>query len=169
MSLAQTYMYVYSYVELLYEVMISTSSDFKLHVDQHVYMYEYCIYFVPICIQEILDADDTPLKSHTGQIMARDIVQFVPFRELMRKSASVVGLQFLKDWLRALSFHMYMYMCSAFCNTCNCASCMGMGLEPCKFGLENQAEKYLTITSSYAFKRAPRGNVKCIALPMYTA
>ncbi|KAL5473586.1 hypothetical protein EMCRGX_G028088 [Ephydatia muelleri] len=35
---------------------------------------------------EILDADDTPLRSHNGQTMARDIVQFVPFRELMRKA-----------------------------------------------------------------------------------
>eukprot|EP00731_Ephydatia_muelleri_P028931 Em0020g575a len=35
---------------------------------------------------EILDADDTPLRSRNGQTMARDIVQFVPFRELMRKA-----------------------------------------------------------------------------------
>ena len=53
-------------------------------------MYSTCI----SSYQEILDADDTPLKNHQGQAMARDIVQFVPFREVMRKSgpaASVVG------------------------------------------------------------------------------
>ena len=37
-------------------------------------------------IQEILDADDTPLRDHSGHTMARDIVQFVPFRELMKKA-----------------------------------------------------------------------------------
>ncbi|KAL5473575.1 hypothetical protein EMCRGX_G028072 [Ephydatia muelleri] len=35
---------------------------------------------------EVLDADDTPLKSQSGQAMARDIVQFVPFREIMKKA-----------------------------------------------------------------------------------
>ncbi|KAL5473574.1 hypothetical protein EMCRGX_G028070 [Ephydatia muelleri] len=35
---------------------------------------------------EILDADDAPLMDHQGKQMARDIVQFVPFRELMRKA-----------------------------------------------------------------------------------
>ena len=37
-------------------------------------------------LQEMLDADDTPLKSQSGQAMARDIVQFVPFREIMKKA-----------------------------------------------------------------------------------
>ena len=37
-------------------------------------------------IQEILDADDTPLRDYSGHTMARDIVQFVPFRELMKKA-----------------------------------------------------------------------------------
>ena len=46
-------------------------------------------------LQEVLDADDAPLKSQSGQAMARDIVQFVPFREIMRKAGpngSVVGV-----------------------------------------------------------------------------
>eukprot|EP00731_Ephydatia_muelleri_P028945 Em0020g589a len=34
---------------------------------------------------EILDGDDTPLKDQREQQTARDIVQFVPFREVMRK------------------------------------------------------------------------------------
>ena len=37
-------------------------------------------------MQEILDADDTPLKDQRGQQIARDIVQFVPFREVMEKN-----------------------------------------------------------------------------------
>ena len=37
-------------------------------------------------IQEILDADDTPLRDRSGQMMTRDIVQFVPFREVMKKA-----------------------------------------------------------------------------------
>ncbi|KAL5473572.1 hypothetical protein EMCRGX_G028068 [Ephydatia muelleri] len=41
---------------------------------------------------EILDADDTPLKNHQGQAMARDIVQFVPFREVMRKSGPAASV-----------------------------------------------------------------------------
>ncbi|KAL5473582.1 hypothetical protein EMCRGX_G028082 [Ephydatia muelleri] len=35
---------------------------------------------------EVLDGDDTPLKDHHGQQIARDIVQFVPFREVMEKN-----------------------------------------------------------------------------------
>lgn len=31
---------------------------------------------------EVLDADETPLKNRRGDVMKRDIVQFVPFREL---------------------------------------------------------------------------------------
>ena len=47
--------------------------------------------------------------------MARDIVQFMPFRELMGKSGastSVVGLQFLK----AIGLVPYAFTC-----TCTCA------------------------------------------------
>ena len=38
--------------------------------------------------QESLDADDTPLKDSTGNTMERDIVQFVPFREIMGKAGA---------------------------------------------------------------------------------
>ena len=51
-------------------------------------------------MQEILDADDTPLKDHHGQQMARDIVQFVPFREVMEKD----GLNGCVVWLHRVPY-----------------------------------------------------------------
>lgn len=39
-------------------------------------------------LQEVLDADDTPLRNRRGELMKRDIVQFVPFRELNSKSGA---------------------------------------------------------------------------------
>jgi hypothetical protein len=41
---------------------------------------------------EVLDADDTPLRSRRGELMKRDIVQFVPFRELSSKSGANFSL-----------------------------------------------------------------------------
>jgi hypothetical protein len=32
-------------------------------------------------LQEVLDADDAPLKNKFGEVMSRDIVQFVPLRK----------------------------------------------------------------------------------------
>ena len=46
-----------------------------------------CVY-LSITLQEILDADDKPLIDRSNQTMVRDIVQFVSFRELMRKSGA---------------------------------------------------------------------------------
>ncbi|KAL5473555.1 hypothetical protein EMCRGX_G028048 [Ephydatia muelleri] len=46
---------------------------------------------------EILDADDTPLRDRSGQLMARDIVQFVPFREVMRKSETSLARETLAE------------------------------------------------------------------------
>ena len=59
-------------------------------------------------MQEVLDGDDTPLKDHHGQQIARDIVQFVPFREVMEKN----GPNGCVVWLnripyRAKCFHIY--------------------------------------------------------------
>ena len=63
------------------------------YVIVYTHMYMYIVYVNTnffshhfACKQEILDADDKPLKNHSGQTMARDIVQFVPFRDLMRKA-----------------------------------------------------------------------------------
>ena len=47
--------------------------------------FEICVY-LSIALQEILDADDKPLTDRSNQTMVRDIVQFVSFQELMRKS-----------------------------------------------------------------------------------
>ena len=63
--------------------------------------------------QEILDADDIPLRNHSGQLMARDIVQFVPFREIIRKSgSSLVGL---------LVLHMMYYVQDRMMFTDSCS------------------------------------------------
>jgi hypothetical protein len=52
------------------------------------------VYGVCVCVvlQEVLDADDTPLRSRRGELMKRDIVQFVPFRELSSKSGANFSL-----------------------------------------------------------------------------
>ena len=47
---------------------------------------------VCVVLQEVLDADDTPLRSRRGELMKRDIVQFVPFRELSSKSGANFSL-----------------------------------------------------------------------------
>lgn len=36
---------------------------------------------------EFLDSDDKLLSSHTGEVAARDIVQFVPFRDFQVSSS----------------------------------------------------------------------------------
>ena len=51
-------------------------------------------------MQEVLDGDDTPLKDHHGQQIARDIVQFVPFREVMEKN----GPNGCVVWLRRVPY-----------------------------------------------------------------
>ena len=46
-----------------------------------------------VCVlQEVLDADDTPLRNRRGELMKRDIVQFVPFRELSSRSGANFSL-----------------------------------------------------------------------------
>ena len=45
-----------------------------------------------VCVQEVLDADDTPLKNRRGELMKRDIVQFVPFRQLSSQSGTNFSL-----------------------------------------------------------------------------
>ena len=52
------------------------------------------VYGVCVCVvlQEVLDADDTPLRSRRGELMKRDIVQFVPFKELSSKSGANFSL-----------------------------------------------------------------------------
>ena len=44
------------------------------------------------CLQEVLDADDNPLKNRYGETMTRDIVQFVPFREFRSKGGADFSL-----------------------------------------------------------------------------
>lgn len=39
-------------------------------------------------LQEILDADDTPLVDRRGTKMSRDIVQFVPLRQFQRQGSN---------------------------------------------------------------------------------
>ena len=50
---------------------------------------EFCNYLPP---QEILDADDNPLKNKYGEKMSRDIVQFVPLREFKSKTGANFSL-----------------------------------------------------------------------------
>ena len=40
-----------------------------------------------ILLQEVLDADDNPLRDRHGNKMARDIVQFVPLRNFNTQGA----------------------------------------------------------------------------------
>jgi len=42
--------------------------------------------------QEILDADDVPLRNRRGERMKRDIVQFVPFRQFKAKGGANLSL-----------------------------------------------------------------------------
>ena len=58
-------------------------------------------------LQEILDADDDPLKNQYGEKMSRDIVQFVPFRQFRSKSGadfSLVGEAYTFQWETGLHF-----------------------------------------------------------------
>ena len=38
-----------------------------------------------IVVQEVLDADNAPLKARNGQYMSRDIVQFVPLQQFKKQ------------------------------------------------------------------------------------
>lgn len=49
-------------------------------------------YFILVGFQEVLDADETPLRNRRGVLMKRDIVQFVPFRELNSKNGANFSL-----------------------------------------------------------------------------
>ena len=47
---------------------------------------------------EILDADDNPLRhSHTGKVMQRDIVQFVPFNDFKNQHISAIARETLEE------------------------------------------------------------------------
>ena len=46
---------------------------------------------------DILDADDNPLKSSTGQYMKRDIVQFVPFRNFVNVGGPALAAEVLEE------------------------------------------------------------------------
>jgi len=43
------------------------------------------------CVQEVLDADDEPLKNKYGEKMERDIVQFVPLKKYVQTNFSLVS------------------------------------------------------------------------------
>ena len=49
-------------------------------------------YMLGYCLQEKLNADDTPLVDRRGATMARDIVQFVPFNKIKEQGISLVGI-----------------------------------------------------------------------------
>ena len=63
-----------------------------------------CVY-LSITLQEILDADDKPLIDRSNQTMVRDIVQFVSFRELMRKSGANGSVVCLHTKIYAHAFY----------------------------------------------------------------
>ncbi len=46
---------------------------------------------VCVCFQEVLDADDEPLKNKYGERMDRDIVQFVPLKKYTNTNFSLVS------------------------------------------------------------------------------
>ena len=48
--------------------------------------------------QEVLDADDNPLKNKYGEKMARDIVQFVPLREFRTRGGANFSLVSYISW-----------------------------------------------------------------------
>lgn len=43
-------------------------------------------------LQEVLDADDNPLKNKYGEVMDRDIVQFVPLRKVGANLSLVISV-----------------------------------------------------------------------------
>ncbi len=62
-----------------------------------------------IYLQEVLDADDKPLRNLKGQLMARDIVQFVPFKSFQHSQGSLVRNKNTSD------FHTYsVYGCLCY-------------------------------------------------------
>ena len=73
-----------------------------------------------------LDGDATPLKDHQGQQIARDIVQFVPFTEVMRKDEPNACVVWLHHVHKAYSigqsvsiYTLYMPFESKFCSRQN--------------------------------------------------
>jgi hypothetical protein len=46
---------------------------------------------------DVLDADDEPLRSTTGKVMARDIVQFVPFRDFANIGGAALAASVLEE------------------------------------------------------------------------
>ena len=49
-------------------------------------------YGVVCCVQEVLDADDDPLRNKYGDTMERDIVQFVPMAKFMHSNSALVSI-----------------------------------------------------------------------------